>query len=60
MKLVGKLKEKVEMAENLVEAKQEIAKAGIVLTDEEMEQVSGGLNGWSNPFMISMVTVSKH
>lgn len=42
MKLIGALKEKVEKAESLAEAKQEIAKAGIELTDEEVTEVTGG------------------
>lgn len=42
MKLVGELKEKVEQAENLKEAKRVIENAGMELTDEEMEAVSGG------------------
>ena len=42
MKLVGDLKKKVEKAGNLAEAKQEIAQAGMELTDEEMAKVAGG------------------
>lgn len=42
MKLIGKLKENVEKAENKEEAKKMIAEAGMELTDEEMEQVAGG------------------
>ena len=42
MKLVGELKEKVEKAENLEEAKKTIANAGMELTDEEMAEVAGG------------------
>ena len=44
MKLIGQLKEKVEKAADLTEAKQEIANAGMELTDEEMEQISGGIS----------------
>ena len=44
MKLTGKLKEDVEKAENKEQAKELIAEAGMELTDEEMEQVSGGLS----------------
>ena len=43
MKLVGELKEKVEKAENQEEAKEIIKEAGIELTDEEIDQVAGGL-----------------
>lgn len=42
MKLRGTLKEKVEKAESLADAKQEIARAGMELTDEEMAEVAGG------------------
>ena len=40
MKLTGDLKEK---AENQEEAKELIKDAGMELTDEEMDQVAGGL-----------------
>ena len=43
MKLVGKLKESVAKAENKEQAKEAIKQAGMELTDEEMDQVSGGL-----------------
>ena len=42
MKLTGKLKEKVEKAETKERAKELIANAGMELTDDEMDQVSGG------------------
>ncbi len=42
MKLVGELKEKVQKAESKIEAKEIIKQAGVELTDEELEQVSGG------------------
>ena len=42
MKLIGKLKEDVEKAEKKEEAKKIIEKAGMELTDEEMDQVAGG------------------
>jgi hypothetical protein len=42
MKLVGELKNKVEKAENQEEAKKIIEKAGMELTDEELDQVAGG------------------
>ena len=42
MKLVGKLKEKVEKAETKEQAKEIIAHAGMELTDDEMSMVSGG------------------
>ena len=43
MKLVGELKDKVEKAENQEEAKKIIKEAGIELTDEELDQVAGGV-----------------
>ncbi len=46
MKLTGKLKEIVEKTENREEAKEIIRnageEAGLVLNDEELEEVSGG------------------
>lgn len=43
MKLVGELKDKVEKAENQEEAKKVIEEAGMELTDEELDQVAGGM-----------------
>ncbi len=43
MKLVGELKEKVGKTEDLTEAKNLIENAGMQLTDEEMNQVAGGI-----------------
>ena len=43
MKLVGELKDKVEKAENREEAKEIIKEAGVELTDDELDQVAGGL-----------------
>lgn len=42
MKLIGELKEKVEQAKTVEEAKQIIKEAGIELDDKEMEQIYGG------------------
>ena len=42
MNLIGKLKESVEKAESREEAKEIIKKAGMLLTDEELEKVAGG------------------
>ena len=44
MKLVGDLKDKVEKAENQEAAKEIIKEAGMELTDEEMDQVAGGID----------------
>ena len=43
MKLTGKLKENVAKAGSKEQAKEMIAKAGMELTDDEMDMVSGGL-----------------
>lgn len=42
MKLTGKLKEKVEAAETKEEMKEIISRAGMELTDDELESVAGG------------------
>ena len=42
MKLIGHLKNKVEQAENKEEAKQIIQDVGMLLDDQEMDQVTGG------------------
>ena len=43
MELTGKLKEEVEKAETKEEKKSLIEDAGMELTDEEMDKVSGGM-----------------
>ena len=43
MKLIGDLKEKVENAKTKEEARDTIKEAGMLLDDEELEKVSGGL-----------------
>ena len=42
MELIGELKQKVENAADREEARELIEEAGVKLTDEELEQVSGG------------------
>jgi len=42
MKLTGELKEQVEKTDNRDEKKRLIEEAGMELTDEEMDIVSGG------------------
>ena len=42
MKLIGNLKKQVEKAATKNERKSLIGKAGMLLTDDELEQVSGG------------------
>ncbi len=48
MKLIGHLKYKVEQAENKEEAKQIIQDAGMLLDDQEMDQVIGGSGSYTN------------
>ena len=47
MKLIGKLKKDVENAENKEKAKKIIAEAGMELTTDELEKVSGGYIRWN-------------
>ena len=42
MKLTGELKDKVDQTANLEEAKDVIAQAGMLLTDDEVSEVAGG------------------
>ena len=42
MKLIGNLKKQVEETKNKEEAKEVIEKAGMELTDDELDQVAGG------------------
>lgn len=42
MKLIGKLKDNVEKAETIEEVKRLIEDAGMLLDDQELDQVSGG------------------
>ena len=42
MKLTGELKDKVDQTANLEEAKDVIAKAGMLLTDDEVSEVASG------------------
>ena len=44
MRLIEKLKDKVEKAETKQETKEIIKDAGMELTDKEMDQVAGGKN----------------
>ena len=44
MKLIGKLKKQVENANNKEEVKEIIEKAGMSLTDDELDMVTGGLS----------------
>ncbi len=44
MELIGKLKEQVQGAKDQAEARSIIEQAGIILTDDELDQVTGGTN----------------
>ena len=48
MKLIGELKKQVEETKNKEEAKEILEKAGMELTDEELDQVVGGMKITSN------------
>lgn len=48
IKLVGDLKKQVEETKNKEEAKDILEKAGMELTDEELDQVVGGMKITSN------------
>ena len=50
MKLIGNLKKQVEETTNKEEAKEVIEKAGMELTDEELEKVAGGCDGYNYDF----------
>ena len=43
MKLTGELKDKVEQTKDLEEAKEVIAGAGMLLSDDEVSEVAGGV-----------------
>ena len=43
MKLIGNLKNKVDKAQNKEEAKEIIAQAGMLLDDDELDKVAGGV-----------------
>ena len=48
MKLIGKLKNQVEHTDNKTEKRRLIEKAGMKLTDEELEKVAGGTNDYKD------------
>lgn len=57
MELIGELKEKVEKAETKKEIKELIEKAGVALTDDELDQVAGGttqeyFGGYNDPIPV--------
>ena len=55
MKLIGKLKEKVDKAETREEKKEIIEEAGVALTDEELDKVAGGYGDDVDPGDILLI-----
>ena len=53
MELTGELKNKVEKTETKEEAKEVIEDAGMILTDEELDMVSGGNSGFYQKLTIT-------
>ena len=49
MKLIGELKTQVDQASTREEAKGLILSAGMELTEEEMDEVSGGISSAPSP-----------
>ena len=49
MKLTGNLKNQVEKAETREAARETIARAGMLLNDDELDQVAGGWPGETIP-----------
>ena len=50
MKLIGNLKKQVEKAESKQEKKSLIENAGMLLSDDEPEMVSGGITNYWNEY----------
>lgn len=48
MELIGKLKKDVENSKDIKEARSNMEKAGMRLTDEELQSVSGGAGVWGS------------
>ena len=48
MELIGKLKKDVENSKDIKEARRIMEKAGMRLTDEELQSVSGGTGDWGS------------
>ena len=59
MKLIGKLKEKVSKAGSKEEALEMIKEAGMVLTDEELKQASGGESTEIKEFVPATILIMK-
>ncbi len=60
MKLTGNLKKKVEQTESKEEAKIIIEEAGMMLTDDELENVTGGRTGSSDKVRLSDLEGNEH
>ena len=52
MKLIGNLKKQVEKAESKQEKKSLIENAGMLLSDDELENVAGGKSGALKPCVL--------
>ena len=52
MKLIGNLKKQVEKAESKDEKKSRIENAGMLLSDDELENVAGGKSNFYNTYVI--------
>ena len=48
MELIGKLKKDVENSKDIKEARSIMEKAGMRLTNEELQQISGGTGDWGS------------
>ena len=57
MKLTGNLKTQVEKAETREAVRETIANAGMLLNDDELDQVSGGLSGLTIDELTKRVTM---
>ena len=53
MKLTGELKDKVDQTANLEEAKDVIAQAGMLLTDDEVSEATGGVGRDDEPVLLA-------
>lgn len=59
MKLIGELKKHVEETKNKEEAKEVIEKAGMQLTDDELDQVAGGMFGMLGTLCMELPKTNK-
>ncbi len=59
MELTGELKKMVENASSKDEARDLIEKAGIRLTEDELDMVAGGLAGFKSPAIVKENSLRK-